>query len=218
MSGTPSAKAGESNARAALLDATARLMAEEGYAAVSTRKVAAKAGVNHALVYYYFRTMDELFLAVFRRGAEANLRRLERARASDHPLQAMWAVVTDPKGAALTQEFIALANHRDSVRTELAMYAQRFRRMQVEMIEDFVKVRGVDTGGLSPTALTILMGGLPRILAMDDVLGLTEGHDEVLALVELYLRRFDGPLTADGPAADGTASDDETAPDAAASA
>lgn len=213
MSGTPSAKAGESNARAALLDATARLMAEEGYAAVSTRKVAAKAGVNHALVYYYFRTMDELFLAVFRRGAEANLRRLERARASDHPLQAMWAIVTDPKGAALTQEFIALANHRDPVRAELAAYAQRFRRMQIEMIEDFVKVRGVDTGGLSPTALTILMGGLPRILAMDDVLGLTEGHDEVLALVELYLRRFDGPLTVDGGSA-GAA----VGPDAAASA
>ncbi|HSA52472.1 MAG TPA: TetR/AcrR family transcriptional regulator [Yinghuangia sp.] len=196
MSGSNPAKAGESGARKALLDAAMRLMVEEGYAAVSTRKVAAKAGVNHALVYYYFRTMDELFLAVFRRGAEANLRRLERARSSGHPLRAMWAVVTDPQGSALTQEFIALANHREALRDELATYAHRFRRMQIEMIEEFLKVRGVDTGGLSPTALTILMGGLPRILAMDDVLGLTEGHDEVLALVDAYLARFDGPLTA----------------------
>ncbi len=35
---------------------------------------AAKTGLKPALVRYYFRTMDDLFLAVFRRGAQAKLR------------------------------------------------------------------------------------------------------------------------------------------------
>ncbi|WP_416210766.1 hypothetical protein [Frankia sp. Cas8] len=35
---------------------------------------ATKAGIKPALVHFYFRTMDDLFLAVFRHGAQANLR------------------------------------------------------------------------------------------------------------------------------------------------
>ncbi|MET7782252.1 TetR/AcrR family transcriptional regulator [Streptomyces mirabilis] len=192
MSGTRPAGAEDSKTRTALLDATVQLMLESGYAAVSTRKVAAKAGANPALVYYYFRTMDELFLAVFRRGAEANLRRLEHAAAGDHPLRALWKVVSEPHDAALTMEFIALANHREAVRSELVAYSRRFRHMQKEALTSALRARGVDTGRLSPAALTVLLGGLPRIMAMDGVLGITDGHDEVLALIEEYLQRFEG--------------------------
>ncbi len=187
MSGTPPVRTRDSETRTALLDAAMQLMLEEGYAAVSTRKVAAKAGANQALVYYYFRTMDELFLAVFRRGAEANLRRLERALATDRPLRGLWEVVSEPRDSALTMEFIALANHREAVRTELADYSRRFRRIQEEAL-----ARAADGSRLSPAALVVLVGGLPRVLAMDGVLGLTDGHDEVLAFVEEYLERVEG--------------------------
>lgn len=188
VNGPPPARIRDSTTRTALLDAATQLMLEEGYAAVSTRKVAAKAGANQALVYYYFGTMDELFLAVFRRGAEANIRRLERALAADHPLRALWEVVSEPQDSALTMEFIALANHREAVRTELASYSRRFRHMQEEVLG-----RAVHDSRLSPAALAVLVGGLPRVLAMDGVLGLTEGHDEVLAFVEEFLERLEGP-------------------------
>ena len=65
----------ESTARQALIQATAQIMLEEGYAAATSRRVAAKAGVKPALVHYYFPSMDELFLAVLRAGAEINLQR-----------------------------------------------------------------------------------------------------------------------------------------------
>ena len=42
--------------RTALLDAAAAVMLEEGYAAVTTRRLAQRAGVNNGLVSYYFVT------------------------------------------------------------------------------------------------------------------------------------------------------------------
>ena len=62
--------------RTALLDAAQEIMLEDGYAAVTTRRIATKAGVNSALVYYYFDTMDDLFIELFRRGADRSLERL----------------------------------------------------------------------------------------------------------------------------------------------
>ena len=46
---------------------------EEGYAAVTSRRVADAAGLKPQLVHYYFRTMEDLFLEVFRRRAEEGL-------------------------------------------------------------------------------------------------------------------------------------------------
>lgn len=56
--------------RIVLLDAAEQLMIEEGYVAVTSRRVAERAGLKPQLVHYYFRTMDDLFLAVFVRRAE----------------------------------------------------------------------------------------------------------------------------------------------------
>ena len=53
-----------SKTRTHLLDAAEQLMREEGYAAVTSRRVAAKAGLKPQLVHYYFRTMDDLFIAL----------------------------------------------------------------------------------------------------------------------------------------------------------
>jgi len=98
--------------RAVLLDAAERLMLDEGYAAVSSRRVAAAAGLKPQLVHYYFRTMDDLFVEVFRRRAERDLAGFERAIAADGSLRNLWRLNADPHGAAFTMEFVALANHR----------------------------------------------------------------------------------------------------------
>lgn len=80
----------ESATRVALIEATAQVMLDEGYAAATSRRVAAKAGVKSALVHYYFPSMDDLFLAVLRTGAETNLARQREALADDRPLHALW--------------------------------------------------------------------------------------------------------------------------------
>src|SRR5579871_4767229 len=95
-------------------------MREEGYAAVTSRRVAAKAGLKPQLVHYYFRTMDDLFLAVIRRGAEEMRVRLAQALDSSDPICAVWEICSDTKITALTWEFMALANHRKNIRAEIA--------------------------------------------------------------------------------------------------
>lgn len=48
----------KSETRTALLEAAERLMGEEGYAAVTSRRLGAYAGVRPQLVHYYFRTIE----------------------------------------------------------------------------------------------------------------------------------------------------------------
>src|SRR5262249_62374768 len=114
-----------------LVDATIQIMIEEGYAAATSRQVAAKAGVKPALVHYYFPTMDELYLAVFRRGATAYLERQQKSLASDRPLHAFWHTLTEPKDTRLLSEFMVLANHRKEIRVEIAAWSERVREMQI---------------------------------------------------------------------------------------
>lgn len=181
----------DSKTRAALLDAARRLMVEEGYAAVTSRRVAAAAGLKPQLVHYYFRTMDELFLALFRRGAEQNLVRQARALASPQPLRALWAFISEPTGTVLTMEFAALSNHRKVIRDEITTYAERFRAEQAAAVSGVLDAYGIDTDAVPPVVLLVLMTGVSQVLVMEDVLGMSTGHSETLALVKRYLDRVE---------------------------
>src|SRR5258708_23493159 len=83
-------RVGREATREALIDATAQIMLDEGYAAATSRRVAAQAGVKSALVHYYFPSMDDLFVAVLRDKAEAILERQRQAMAESEPLHALW--------------------------------------------------------------------------------------------------------------------------------
>ena len=77
--------------RTRILDATYRCLVNGGYAALSVREIARDAGVNHALINYYFGTKDRLVIAVL---DEANRRLLQRQRsmyASPGGFAAKWA-------------------------------------------------------------------------------------------------------------------------------
>lgn len=74
--------------RAVILDAAELLFAGHGFYGVTTRQVAAEAGVDTALIHYYFGTKRGLFDAVFARRAEIlNAERLEAMAAYEaaHP-------------------------------------------------------------------------------------------------------------------------------------
>jgi TetR/AcrR family transcriptional regulator len=179
--------AADSKTRALLVDAAERLMLDEGYAAVSSRRVASEAGLKPQLVHYYFRTMDDLFLSVLRRRAEETLERYARAVASDRPLRALWALTTDPRGAAFTMEFAALANHRKAIRAEIASYAERVRQMQVDALARVLDGAGVSADMWPPVVVLQAMTGIAQVIALEEALGITTGHDETLAFIERHI-------------------------------
>jgi AcrR family transcriptional regulator len=179
--------------RAVLLDAAEQLMTEEGYAAVSSRRVAERAGLKSQLVHYYFRTMDELFLAVFRRRAEAGLKAQAAVLASPQPLWALWRFSTIPTGTVLTMEFIALANHRKAIRAEIASYSEEFRRRQIDVLSSVLERYGIDSDTFPAAALMVFMTSLSRVLIMErELVGISIGHAEALEVIERYLRQLEG--------------------------
>ena len=181
----------DSKTRTQLLDAAEVLLLEEGYAAVTSRRVAARAGLKPQLVHYYFRTMDDLFLEVFRRRAEANLARVERAIAADGSLQVLWELNDDPRGARFNIEFVALANHRKAIRAEIARYAERFRAAQLDAVTTALRTLGVTDLELPPIVALLLLTGLSQVMALEDALGVSSGHDTTRAFIERTLGRVD---------------------------
>src|SRR5258705_13900931 len=125
MSSTPAdepIRARREATRVALIEASAQIMLDEGYAAATSRRVAAKAGVKPALVHYYFPSMDDLFVAVLRDKAETNLQRQRQAIAAEEPLHALW-LLSGATDARLFAEFLAMGNHRKAIRSQIAWYA-----------------------------------------------------------------------------------------------
>ena len=52
-----------------ILEIAEKLFIEKGYTGVKTTEIADEAGVNHALLHYYFRTKDNLFNQIFEQKA-----------------------------------------------------------------------------------------------------------------------------------------------------
>jgi AcrR family transcriptional regulator len=180
----------DSAVRAQLLDATEQLMLEEGYAAVTSRRLAAKAGLKQPLVYYYFRTMDELFLAVFRRMAEQGLERLNEALRSEQPIRALWELNSDRSRTALQMEFVALANHRKVVQAEIARSGEQFRSLEVKALTRLFEQRNI-VPQIPPLVVAVLLTSLSRGLVQEGALGIAKGHAPTRAFVEACLRYFE---------------------------
>lgn len=171
-----------SKTRAQLLDAAEALMRSAGYAAVTTRRLAAHAGLKPQLVHYYFRTMDHLFVDLFNRMAGQYLIRQRELLSAPNPLQELWNVSLDHDHGVLTMEFVALANHRKMLRTAIAEFGEQARRMQSEIIARILRDKGIDTEKWPPAALAFILECVPRSLVIETVLGQSTGHPEVLGL------------------------------------
>jgi AcrR family transcriptional regulator len=184
--------ADEPRARTALLDAAERIMLEEGYAAVTSRRVAAEASVNPGLVYYYFGPMDVLLIEVFRRRAERMVERQAEALASDQPLWALWDLIRDQTNTALNLEFLALGNHRKAVRSELKKFSVRFRRLQFDGLARVLAGYGIDTALWPPEAIMLFMDGVTRFMLEEDAYGLNLGHAQAEAVVERLIGELEG--------------------------
>ena len=178
--------------REALIEATAQIMLAEGYAAATSRRVAAKAGVKPALVHYYFPSMDDLFVAVLRDKAESNLEHQRHAIAEAQPLHALW-LLNSATDAQLFTEFLAMANHRKAIRSEIVSYAMRFRDLEEGAMTLALKARGIDLEAFPPVVMSMIMGSLARMVLHEQGLGITRGHAQARAFIEQCLDRFEMP-------------------------
>lgn len=190
------------NRREAILDATEALMVEEGYSAVTSRRVAEKAGLKSQLVHYYFATMDDLFVAVYERSEREFLQRHLRAVSADNPLRALWELSLHPQRTRLAQEFIALANRRKSIGKISARVLERIHSVNAVFIEKYLREAGLALDDYPPLVISYIINGLSRALVNEGAVGVSLGHDQVLAFADRLLARLEGQHRAAAPVAE----------------
>lgn len=83
------------NAEERILDAAHRVFLRRGSAGARTQEIADEAGVNKALLHYYFRSKERLAAAVFQRAATKLMPPVIATLASNHELEIKIARVID---------------------------------------------------------------------------------------------------------------------------
>lgn len=176
--------------RGLILDMTERLMVEEGYAAVSSRRIAQELGLNSATIHYYYPATDDVFIALHRRMTERQLEGLEAVLASEVPLQAFWNFQSGWTQTALGVEFVALANHRKAIRDMLARSTDTAREIQSGLLAHAFGDLTLDPAVMPPIALATILVAIGRLLANEERVGITCGHGETRAVVDWALRNL----------------------------
>lgn len=172
------------------MDATEKVIRDEGYAAVSSRRVAEVADIQQSLVYYYFKSMDDLLVATFQRRTERGMARLEKDAESEKPVAAIWKELNEGLDARMSFAFVSLASHNERVREVYTRFLSQSRELQARTIAREATARGVDISPATPTALAFLIHSTSLMMARESALGMTEGHDEVRALLDNLLQKF----------------------------
>ncbi|UGQ12353.1 TetR/AcrR family transcriptional regulator [Yinghuangia sp. ASG 101] len=181
----------KSKTRAVLLDSAVRLMLEQGYAAVSYRSLAAKAGVTAGLVQYYFPTFDDLFVALVRDRSARTLKKLEKGLRGERPLHAIWEYANNKDAAALTAELTAAANHRKPIRAELAQAGEEARARALAAVARTAEKQRLLGEEVSADVMVFLLTSLPRMVIMEQSTGMTTSHAETMAFLEAFLARVE---------------------------
>jgi len=174
--------------RARILDAAEQIMLKDGYAAVTSRRVETEAGIK---LHYHFGSVDDLFVAVFRRRAERSVERLREALTSEQPLRAWWQLASDPRGTALLVELTAAANHRALLQAEVAELARDARRMEMEALASILVGYGIDPDEFPPALVAAAVQGLALVVVQDEVRGFDTGHGDAKAAIERLLDRLE---------------------------
>jgi len=175
----------------ALLDATERVLRKEGYAAATSRRVAEEAGVKQQLLYYYFHSMDDLFVASFKRRTKRGIERLKEHLASERPLHALWSERISAADSRITFEYMALANRNAGIRKEIKRFVEQSRQMEGEALSKLFDKRAIDGVPVSPAALSFLISATAILMRREADNGITSAHDDVASLVQWMLDRLE---------------------------
>jgi len=174
----------------AMLDAAEATLLEEGYGALTSRRIAERVGVKQRLVYYYFQTMDELIVETFRRMSVRELERMRTTLAGEKPLKELWDVCIHTTDSRVTSEFMALANRNDNLRQEVIHFIEGSRRIQAGAVNKALSETSLDLP-LDADGIALLATGVALAMTRESALGVTMGHKSLLGLIETLQQRLE---------------------------
>jgi AcrR family transcriptional regulator len=170
----------------AMLDAAEDILREEGHAQLTSRRIAERIGVKQRLVYYYFRTMEDLIVEMFRRSSERDLQRLHEVSASPQPLHQLWEICFHSHDARLISEYMALANHIPDLRTEVIKFIEESRAVQIAAISAAL-IRHPGKSRIRAAGLAVMATSIGLSLNREEQLGVRSGHAEIFDVLNEFL-------------------------------
>ena len=177
-------------AEEALLDAAERLLAEVGYAGITTRRLAEAAGVNHGLVHYYFGSNENLLVRALERFTDGLIARQRDLYAADVPFVEKWRTAMryllseDATYEKIWLELQALAWNNAELRSRLARVNADWRAVLTDAFAEPHRELGIEMplGALVSLVITFNLGIMVERLG-----GIETGHTELLDWIDAWL-------------------------------
>jgi AcrR family transcriptional regulator len=178
----------------ALLDAAERLLVDVGHAGISTRRLAAEAGVNQGLVHYYFGSVDEVFVQVLERFTARLIERQREMYAADIPFVEKWRTAwrfqeddIETGYSKIWMELQALSWSHADLRPRIARVNAEWRGVLRDAFQRAAEEYGLDPEAFPVDVLVALMMTFGQGYAVERLEGVEEGHGELLAWVDGWL-------------------------------
>ena len=185
-------------AEQAFLDAAERLLISVGYAAITTRKLAEEAGLNHGLVHYYFGSMPELLLQVLERHTDRLIKRQREMYAEDRPFIEKWRAAMgylddDSRNgyAKVWFELQAMAWNDAEMRERVARVDQAWVHVVTEAFDKAVDEYGLDRRTFPLEAVVALVGTSNLGMHLRMLSGIRTGHTALLEAIDKWLQELE---------------------------
>ena len=149
---SPSARAAQADRRRAeLLDVALRLFAEKGFASTTIADIATASGTAHGLVYHYFRSKDELLLAVLERNSFLPTLRELLAVGPDQPATEVLPRIAFGFSAMIAQraDFMSLVLRESQTNADVAAAMGELIGEALELLTSYLAGR-IEAGELRP--------------------------------------------------------------------
>ena len=182
----------------AILDGAEALLVEVGYSAITTRKLAERAGVNHGLVHYYFGSMEEVFLQVLERYTAQLTARQRTLYAGDAPFVEKWRVAMahlvddeELEYQKIWYELQAMAWSRPEMRARVGRVLSEWQDVLAPAFRDGLRELGVDTRSYPVDAIVSLVVTFNEGVILERLMGVDSGHRQLLQMIDRMLVRLD---------------------------
>ena len=150
-----------------ILNAAVQQIAEVGWSAVTTRRIAEQAGVNNALIHYYFGTKDALLLeaasSMFAEEFEGPMTRMFTAPTFTEGLRAyvdyLRAIEDHSPGVIVTVEALLRGARDEAVRTWIETLLGGARQL-IEQLVIASQARGELPADLDPAGAALVLAAL----------------------------------------------------------
>jgi AcrR family transcriptional regulator len=181
----------------ALLDAAEQLLIEVGFAGITVRKLAERAGVNHGLVHYYFGSMEDLLLRVIERFTDRLIDRQRAMYAAPTPFiekwrQAMRFLDDDAESGyqKVYLEMQAMGWNDATVRERMQNVHARWIEVVTEAFDKGLVELGVDRRQFPTKAVVSLVATFNEGIMLERLSGIDTGHRELLRMIDRMLERL----------------------------